>query len=82
MSETGFEQAVPPSISFASSSIIFQFSGAFRPLPAETTLSASVNEISLLFFSSLKISVLDSKFRRSKSPSVIFAVLFVCFAPN
>ena len=46
MSETGFEHAVAAPNVFAKSSIIFQFSGPLRPLPAETTISASAIEIS------------------------------------
>ena len=45
MSETGLEHAVAaPNVS-ARSSIKFQFSGPFIPLPAETTISASAIEI-------------------------------------
>ena len=40
-SETGLEHAVAALSVFAKSSIIFQFSGPFIPLPAETTISAS-----------------------------------------
>ena len=40
-SDTGLEQAVAAFKTSANSSIIGQFSGPFRPLPAETTVSAS-----------------------------------------
>src|SRR5687768_17186984 len=43
-SETGFEQAVAAPKESASSSKIFQFSGPFKPLPPETTISASGND--------------------------------------
>ena len=51
ISETGFEHAVAaPKIS-ASSSIIFQFSGPFKPRPADTITSASERDIFPLLMS-------------------------------
>ena len=46
MSATGLEQAVAAPKDLAKSSIIPQFSGPFKPLPAETTNSASGKGIS------------------------------------
>ncbi len=41
MSETGLEHAVAAPKTVAKSSIKCQFSGPFKPLPPETTISAS-----------------------------------------
>ena len=63
MSETGLEQAVAAPSVFAKSSTKFQFSGPFKPLPPETTISASAIEI----FSSSSIIDLTCTFETRPS---------------
>ena len=73
MSETGLKRCSCSRIS-ANSSIMFQFSGPFRPLPAETTIFASGKKFSsllrlkiLIFWCSLFTSY--STLNISPSPS-------------
>jgi hypothetical protein len=58
----------------ASSSIIFQFSGPFNPLPADTTTSASDNEILPLFTSLPVIEMLE--FNSSSFTSILEETTF------
>ena len=70
MSETGFEQAVAAPKVLARSSIKFQFSGPFIPLPAETTISASAMDIFPETFSEDSTEREESATETRKSSSV------------
>ena len=77
ISDTGFEQAVAAPSVPAKSSIKFQFSGPFIPLPAETTISASAIEICPDTFSdelTVKPDTWISIFKSSISVSTEFSI--------
>lgn len=81
-SDTGFEQAVAAPSTSASSSIIPQFSGPLRPLPPETTMSASAMVSFPETLSILVTLMLRSASDISTEKEVIVASVFNSLRPK
>ena len=80
MSDTGLEQAVAAPKTVARASIKYQFSGPFRPLPPDTTISASAMvTLSVTLSTAVTLSV---DFEVEYSPSRFSALEGCSFRPK